>query len=57
MFETKWLSGVLRWQRVVGRVRKYSKSPCSFACRERNDARIDIVNFGGDKKWCLWKAC
>ena len=36
---------------------KYSKSPCSFVCRERSDARIDIVNFWGDKKWCLWKAC
>ena len=28
--------------------------PC---CRERSYARIDIVNFGGDMKWCLWKAC
>ena len=36
---------------------KYSKSPCSFVCRERSDARIDIVNFWGDKKWYLWKAC
>ena len=36
---------------------KYSKSPCSFVCRERSDARIDRVNFWGDKKWCLWKAC
>ena len=34
-----------------------SKSPCSFVCRERSDARIDIVNFWGDMKWCLWKAC
>ena len=30
MFETKWLSGLLRWQRVVGLVRVCSKSPCSF---------------------------
>ena len=45
------------------------KSPCSFVsgfggesaispcCRERGYARIDIVNFWGDMKWCLWKAC
>ena len=36
---------------------KYSRSPCSFVCRERSGARIDIVNFCGDNKWCLWKAC
>ena len=26
-------------------------------CRERSGARIDIVNFWGDQKSYLWKAC
>ena len=28
-----------------------------LVCRERSYARIDIAIFGGDMKWCLWKAC
>ena len=28
-----------------------------LVCREQSYARIDIANFWGDVKWCLWKAC
>ena len=28
-----------------------------LVCREQSCARIDIVIFWGDMKWCLWKAC
>ena len=35
MFETKWFSGMLRWQRVVGRVREVFKVTVLFCVESK----------------------